>query len=163
MEFCSIAEQISLKGWSSIASYAATDDKPRAMSSLNIAEARRRKAKSKLTKKDAEERVKDHSLFYHWQRGQPPGLCLCTKRWMWRAVWRETFTHGSVRGWGWNSLALLDPVLYAASRGISYCPPENAENYVVSAQIPALPHADTCAGRCRYLRFWGLFHTFFRL
>ena len=22
----------------------------------------------------------------------------------------ETFTHGSVRGWGWNSLALLDPV-----------------------------------------------------
>ena len=44
------------------------------------------------------------------------------------------------------TLALLDPVLYAASRGISYCPPENAENYVVSAQIPALPHADTCAG-----------------
>ena len=24
------------------------------------------------------------------------------------AVWGETFTHGSVRGWGWNSLALLD-------------------------------------------------------
>ena len=23
---------------------------------------------------------------------------------------------------------------------------------MVSAQIPALPHADTCAGRCRYLR-----------
>ena len=36
-------------------------------------------------------------------------LCLCTKRWVWRAVWGETFTHGSVRGWGWNSLALLDP------------------------------------------------------
>ena len=37
-----------------------TDDKPRAMSSLNIARARRRKTKSNLTKKDAEERVKDH-------------------------------------------------------------------------------------------------------
>ena len=35
-------------------------------------------------------------------------LCLCTKRWMWRAVWGETFTHSSVRGWGWNSLDLLD-------------------------------------------------------
>ena len=49
------------------------------------------------------------SLFYHWQRGQPRRLCLCTKRWVWRAVWGETFTHGSERGWGWNSLALLDP------------------------------------------------------
>ena len=27
---------------------------------------------------------------------------------VWRAVWEETFTHGSVRGWGLNSLALLD-------------------------------------------------------
>ena len=35
--------------------------------------------------------------------------CLCTKSWVWRAVWGETFPHGSVRGWGWNSLALLDP------------------------------------------------------
>ena len=51
---------------------------------------------------------KDRSLFYHWQRGQTPRLCLCTKSWVWRAVWGETFTHGSVRGWGWNSLALLD-------------------------------------------------------
>ena len=37
---------------------------------------------------------KDRSLFYHWQRGQTPRLCLCTKRWVWRAVWGETFTHG---------------------------------------------------------------------
>ena len=44
-----------------------TDDKPRAMSSLNIAEARRRKTKSNLTKKDAEERVKDHS-FCFWAK-----------------------------------------------------------------------------------------------
>ena len=51
---------------------------------------------------------KDRSLFYHWQRGQTPRLCLCTKSWVWRAVWGETFTHGSVRGWGWSSLALLD-------------------------------------------------------
>ena len=55
---------------------------------------------------------KDRSLFYHWQRGQTPRLCLCTKSWVWRAVWGETFMHGSVRGWGWNSLALLDPWLY---------------------------------------------------
>ena len=39
-----------------------TDDKPRAMSSLNIARARRRKTKSNLTKKDAEERVKDQKV-----------------------------------------------------------------------------------------------------
>ena len=39
---------------------------------------------------------------------QTPRLWLCTKSWVWRVVWGETFTHGSVRGWGWNSLALLD-------------------------------------------------------
>ena len=26
-------------------------------------------------------------------------------------------------------------------------------------QIPAQTDAGICAGRCRYLRFWGLFHT----
>ena len=39
-----------------------TDDKPRTISSLNIAEARRRKTQSKLTKKYADERVKDLSF-----------------------------------------------------------------------------------------------------
>ena len=52
--------------------------------------------------------MKEAKPFVHWQRGQTPRLCLCTKSWVWRAVWGETFTHGSVRGWGWNSLALLD-------------------------------------------------------
>ena len=42
------------------------------------------------------------------KEANPFVLCLCTKSWVWRAVWGETFTHGSVRGWGWNSLALLD-------------------------------------------------------
>ena len=27
--------------------------------------------------------------------------------------WEVYFTHGSVRGWGWNSLALLDPMIHA--------------------------------------------------
>ena len=67
-------------------------------------------------------------------------------RWVWRAVWGETFTHGSVRGWGWSSLALLDLVLYAASRYISYCPPENASIKLCGFS------ADTCVASCRYLR-----------
>ena len=45
------------------------------------------------------------------KEAKPFVICLCTKSWVWRAVWGETFTHGSVRGWGWNFLALLDPVL----------------------------------------------------
>ena len=50
------------------------------------------------------------------QRGQTPRLCLCTKSWVWRSVWGETFTHGSVRGWRWNSLALLAPDLWPAAK-----------------------------------------------
>ena len=42
------------------------------------------------------------------QRGGYDERSICTKLGVWRAVWGETFTHGSVRGWGWNSLALLD-------------------------------------------------------
>ena len=63
-----------------------------------------------------EDMMKEAKPFVHWQRGQTPRLCLCTKSWVWRAVWGETFTHGSVRGWGWNSLALLDPWLYCIKK-----------------------------------------------
>ena len=42
------------------------------------------------------------------QRGGYDERSICAKHRVRRAVWGETFTHGTVRGWGWNSLALLD-------------------------------------------------------
>ena len=40
----------------------------------------------------------------------------------------ETFTHGSVRGWGWNSLALLDPVPFKW----------NKINYILETKITVI-------------------------
>lgn len=44
------------------------------------------------------------------KREEPWGKARLSKdRWFVRAGWSESFTSGSVRGWGWNSPALLDP------------------------------------------------------
>ena len=46
-------------------------------------------------------------MFSHWQLNSSDRIGIS------RAVWRETFKHGSVRGLGWNSFCLLDRQLLA--------------------------------------------------
>jgi hypothetical protein len=43
------------------------------------------------------------NLFCHWR------FRAVKTTWLTRAVWVERLTYGSVRGWGWKSLGLLDP------------------------------------------------------